>query len=132
MMNFLEFVSDQHVFLRAEHFFKGFFFNKVPLLKKLKLREIATFKLSYGTLSDRNNPTMNRNLPVFATDPDGIPLTYLYDEGAYMEGSIGISNIFKFVRIDLVKRFNYLDHPDVPDLFGVKGLGLRARMKVEF
>ncbi|MFT6807361.1 MAG: hypothetical protein ACJA01_000581, partial [Saprospiraceae bacterium] len=27
---------------------------------------------------------------------------------------------------------NYLDHPDVPELFGVKGLGLRARVKVEF
>ncbi|MEL6123235.1 MAG: DUF5686 family protein, partial [Bacteroidota bacterium] len=41
LMNFLEFVSDQHVFLRAEHFFKGFFFNKIPLFKKLQLREIA-------------------------------------------------------------------------------------------
>ncbi len=132
MMNFLEFVSDQHVFIRAEHFFKGFFFNRIPLLKKLQLREIATFKLTYGSLSDRNNPAINRELPVFSVDENGTPLTYNYDEGAYMEGSIGISNIFKVLRIDLVKRFNYLDHPNVPELFGVKGLGLRARMKVEF
>lgn len=132
MMNFLEFVSDQHVFIRAEHFFKGFFFNRVPLLKKLGLREIASFKLSYGTITDGNNPALNRSLPLYSTAADGSPLTFNYDQGAYMEGSVGITNIFKILRVDLVKRLTYLDHPDVPSLFGAKGLGIRARMKIEF
>jgi len=132
LMNFLEFVSDQHVFIRAEHFFKGYFFNKIPLFKKLEFREIVSFKLAYGALSDRNNPALNGTLPLFATNEQGLPLTSTFSQGAYIEGSVGVSNIFKFLRIDLVKRFNYLDGPEVPVLFGTKGLGLRARIKVEF
>jgi len=132
MMNFMEFAADQYVFFRATHFFKGFFFNRIPLLKKLKLREIASFKLVYGSLSDGNNPLLNPNIPQFENNSEGVPLTYDFYDGAYMEGSIGISNIFKVLRIDLVKRLNYLEHPEVPTLFNVKGLGIRARFKVEF
>ena len=132
MMNFLEFVSDSYVFFRMEHFFKGFFFNKVPLFKKLKLREIATFKLVMGSLSDRNNPNLDPSLPQFEQRVDGTFLTHTFDGTPYMEGSIGVTNIFKFLRVDLVKRLNYLDNPDIPELFGVKGLGIRARVKVEF
>lgn len=132
MMNFLEFVSDQQVFLRAEHFFKGFFFNRIPLLKKLKLREVITFKMVYGSLSDGNNPNLTSGIPIFDNTTDNAPLTYLFTNGPYMEGSVGVTNIFRILRIDLVKRFNYLDHPNVPSLFGSKGLGIRARFKVEF
>ena len=132
MMNFLEFVSDQQIFFRAEHFFKGFFFNRIPLFKKLKLREVATFKMVYGTLSDGNNPNETTGIPIFDTTTNDAPLTYLFTDGPYMEGSFGITNIFKVLRLDLVKRFNYLDHPEVPSLFGSKGLGIRARFKVEF
>lgn len=133
MMNFLEFVSDSYMFFRVEHFFKGFFFNRVPLFKKLKLRELATFKLVYGSLSDNNNPALNPDLPQFDNISSGESLTYLFQSGRpYMEGSIGVTNIFRILRIDLVKRFNYLEHPEVPNLFGVRGLGIRARFKVEF
>ncbi len=132
MMNFLEFVSDDFIFFRMEHYFKGFFFNRIPLLKKLGLREIATFKMAYGNLSDGNNPAINNSSPAFSVNSEGVPLTYTFDGVPYMEGSIGITNIFKVLRVDLVKRLNYLDHPDVPSLFNTKGLGLRARFKVEF
>ncbi len=40
-------------------------------------------------------------------------------------------NIFKFGRIDIVKRLTYLDNPNMPVLFGVKGLGIRAMVKFE-
>ena len=132
MLNFLEFVSDQQIYFRMEHFFKGFFFNRVPLLKKLKLREVATFKLVYGSLRDSNNPNESDSIPRFDVDEDNVPITYLFSDGPYMEGSFGVANIFKVLRLDLVKRFSYLNHPNVPTLFGTDGLGLRARFKVEF
>ncbi len=132
MMNFLEFVSDQQVFVRIEHFFKGFFFNRIPLFKKLKLREVASFKMVYGSLRDSNNPNLTPGIPTFDTTTDDAPLTYLFTDGPYMEGSVGVTNIFRVLRLDLVKRFNYLDNPNVPSLFGTRGLGLRARFKVEF
>ena len=132
-MNFLEFVSDDYVFFRAEHFFKGFFLNRVPLLKKLGLREIVTFKAVYGTLNDSNNPALTEGIPNFTFNAEDVPLTYTFTEGRpYFEASIGFSNIFKFLRVDLIRRLNYLEHPNVPELFDVEGLGIRARLKVEF
>lgn len=136
MMNFLEFVSDEYVSINVEHFFNGFFLNKIPLLKKLKLRELITAKVLYGQLSDRNNPAITENLFELPTRPvEGggeVTSTYTLDNRPYIEGSIGVSNVLKFARVDFVKRFTHLDHPDVPTLWGVKGLGIRVRVKLEF
>lgn len=127
LMNFLEFVSDRYASLHIDQHFHGFFLNKVPLLKKLKLREVVSFKAIYGGLRDENNPDKTTNgiykLPMYNS---GIQRTYSLDKGPYIEGSIGLTNIFKFVRIDLVKRFNYLDHPDVSEW------GIRTRVKFDF
>jgi len=49
-----------------------------------------------------------------------------------MEGSVGITNIFKVLRVDLVKRFTYLDTNEVPFLFGKKGLAIRIRLEASF
>ncbi|MEM9547718.1 MAG: DUF5686 family protein [Bacteroidota bacterium] len=132
MMNFLEFVTDQFVSLNAEHFFFGYFLNKIPLIKRLKLREIVTFKAFYGSLADEHNPFLNPSLLQFPTNTDGSQGTFLLDRQPYMEASFGVSNIFKVFRVDLVQRLNYLDQPNVPALFGNKGLGLRVRTLVEF
>jgi hypothetical protein len=113
LMNFLEFVSDRYESLNIDQHFNGFFFNKIPLFKKLKWREVASVKAIYGGLSDNNNPALHPflyQLPVTAT---GQPITYALGRTPYVEGSVGIENIFKFVRVDLVRRFTYLDHPQV-------------------
>jgi hypothetical protein len=126
MMNFLEFVSDEYASLNVDHCFNGFFFNKVPLFKRLKLREVVTCKVLYGDLTSGNDPNKNNGLFKFPTDAWGIPLTYSFDKEPYIEGSIGISNILKFFRVDIVKRFTYLEHPNVPEL------GIRVRFKFDF
>lgn len=135
MMNFLEFASDESITLNYQHFFNGFIVNKIPLFKRLKLREVITFKGVIGRLSDENNPNLvgNEGLPRFDKNADGEPITYpLTFSEPYMEASVGIYNIFKFLRVDVVQRLTHLDHPTIPKLWGVKGLGLRARFKVEF
>ncbi|MEL6866771.1 MAG: DUF5686 family protein, partial [Bacteroidota bacterium] len=132
LMNFLEFVSDEYVSVNVRHYFNGFFFNKIPLLRRLKLREVATFKGLYGRLTNPNNPEVNPGLVQFTEDEDGVPLTNTLQEKPYMEASVGISNVFKVLRIDFVKRLTYLDLPNTPELWGVKGLGLRARAVLEF
>jgi hypothetical protein len=121
LMNFLEFVSDEYVSLNVDHNFNGFFFNKIPLLKKLKLREVATFKVIYGGLRSMNNPDYQNDLFKFPVDSNGVPLTYTLGKQPYIEASIGISNILKVFRLDLVKRFTYLNHPKVSDI-GVRFL----------
>lgn len=132
MMNFLEFANDQFVSLKMEHFFYGYFLNRIPLIRRLKLREVISFKALYGSLSDANNPNMNPDQIQFTTDENGVPATYVFGKEPYIEASFGLTNIFKFLRIDLVKRFTYLDNPNLPVLFGNKGMGVRATFLVEF
>lgn len=126
LMNFLEFVSDQYISLNIDHSFNGFIFNKLPILKKLKLREVATCKVLYGSLNERNNPDLQSDLFIFPVDNSGNPVTFTLEKKPYIEVSVGISNIFKFFRVDLVKRLTYLDHPNVSDI------GIRARFKFDF
>jgi len=131
MMNFMEFANDKWAWIGVEHFFEGLFLNKIPLLKRLKLREVVTFKTIYGGLDDENDPRQNDDLIQFIIE-DGQPITYSLERKPYMEASIGLYNIFKFGRIDLIQRINYLDHPNVPDAFGVRGLGIRFKASVSF
>lgn len=126
LMNFLEFVSDRYASINIDQHFVGFFFNKIPLLKKLKWREVASLKAVYGEVTDQNNPALHPSLYQFPVTADGKPITYALGRTPYVEGSVGIENIFKFVRVDLVHRFTYLDHPDVSPW------GIRARVKFDF
>lgn len=126
LMNFMEFVSDRYATLMVEHYFNGFFLNKIPLLRKFKLRETCSFKLLYGQVSAQNRPTEDSGLLKFPEFPDGTPITYTLENQPYMEASIGITNIFKVFRVDLVRRFNYLEHP------GTVKYGVRAGVWVEF
>jgi len=126
LMNFLEFVSDQYETLTIDQHFNGFFFNKIPLFKKLKWRETASIKAIYGGLSNENNPALHPSLYPFPVTANGQPITYAMGNTPYIEGSVGIENIFKFVRVDLVRRFTYLDHP------GAVKLGIRTAIQFYF
>lgn len=126
LMNFLEFVSDHYASINIDQNFNGFFFNKIPLLRELKLREVMSFKALYGGLRNENNPEKNPEAMQFVRNQDGLSITHALDNGPYMEGSVGIGNIFKVLRVDAVKRFSYLDNPNV------SSWGIRARVKFDF
>lgn len=125
LMNFQEFVSDHFVALNLDHHFNGLFFNRIPLLKKLKLREVVSMKMIYGGVRSDNNPDNDPSLIKFPTY-NGLPTTFSLGKKPYVEGSVGVTNIFKLIRIDLVKRFNYLDNPNISPW------GIRARFKFDF
>ena len=126
LMNFLEFSSDHYASLSVDQNFNGFFFNKIPLLKKLKLREAASLKLLYGGLREQNNPSVHPELYQFLRDAQGQQTTFALGRQPYAEASVGVGNIFKLFRIDIVKRLNYLDNPNVAEW------GLRGRFKIDF
>lgn len=115
LMNFLEFVSDQYASINIDHSFNGFIFNKIPLLKYLKLREIVTFKALYGSLSENNRPELHDNLFRLPSDETGTPFTYTLARKPYIEAGVGLSNIFRIFRVDFIKRFSYTDNPNVDD-----------------
>jgi hypothetical protein len=128
LMNFFEFMSDKYVSVTYFHNFGGFFFNRVPLLKKLDLREVITFKTLYGTIDDRNRPRRGNGLFDFPKDENGNTLTKSLEKQPYFEASVGISNIFKLIRIDYVRRLSYLDYNGK----GTQNWGIRANAKLEF
>jgi hypothetical protein len=126
LMNFLEFVSDQYTSLNIDHCFNGFFLNKIPIVRDLQLREYATFKILEGSVSNTNDPSQNPDLFKFPVYADGKTATYGLGKTPYIEGSIGIGNIFKIFRVDLVKRFTYLNNPNISTL------GIRMRFRFDF
>jgi hypothetical protein len=108
-------VSDHYAGLNIDHFFNGFFFNKIPGLKRLRLREVIAGKILYGGLRGENNPAMNPEQMKFPLTK-GVLSTYSLGSEPYIEGSVGIYNIFTIFRVDLVKRFTYLGHANVSSL----------------
>ena len=126
MMNYMEFVSDRYAQVNTSYCFNGWIFNRLPLIKKLKWREFITFKALWGDVSGKNRPENHPDLLRFPLYENGLPSTYRLNREPYMEASVAIDNVFKFLRIDLVKRLNYLDHPDVPEW------GVRFRLRFVF
>ena len=101
-LDFYEFVTDTYASLHLEHNFNGRLFSRIPLLRKLDLREIVGLRGVWGTLSDEN---------IALSSPTNIPLQ-APDGEIYYEYSVGVGNIFKIFRIDFNFRGNYLDAPD--------------------
>lgn len=108
-LNYYEFVTDTYATLHLEHNFGGRLFGKIPLLKKLNLREIIGFRGAWGEISNENQLINASNMRYIA--PDSKP---------YYEYSFGVGNILKILRIDFNFRGNYLDVPDARK-FGVTG-----------
>jgi hypothetical protein len=115
MMNYFEFASDMYAQATIIHHFDGFFLNHIPLMRKLKWREVATFKWLVGSVN-----SYNKNEIVFPST------LYTLNHGPYMEAGAGIENIFKFFRVDCFWRLTYLDHPNVAPV------GVRVSLQVLF
>ncbi len=102
LMNFLEYASDEYVTLHVQHHFEGLFFNHIPLINKLKWRELIFARAYWGGISAGNNQS-----------------TYLFSENlkalnkSYYEVGFGIENIFKIARIDFTWRLTDTDDPGV-------------------
>ena len=113
-MRIFEFITDKSISGSMEHHFNGFFFNRIPLIKWLKWREIVGTKVIYGSLDQRNFnliPNAIGDMPVtgFKT----------FTDKPYAEVSFGIENVFKIIRIDAVWRLTYRNEPRVRN-FGIK------------
>ncbi len=114
MMNYYEFVSDEYASISIEHHLQGFFLNMIPLVRRLKLREVVNAKFLVGSLNDPNREVMK--------------LPYGLNEltEPYYEAGVGVENIFKFFRLDAMWRLAYNNNPDI------QNFGLRLTMVFTF
>ena len=128
MINNMEFINDRYASLDVEWDLSGKILNRVPLIKRLKLREVIGIKGLYGYLSHRNDPAYNPGSHDLFEFPqrDGECIVHPMDNTPYLELNVGLHNIFKIIRIDYVRRLNYLDYP------GVKKHGVRFCMEFDF
>lgn len=111
-LNYYEFVADTYSTLHIEHHFNGKILSYIPLIKKLKLREVAFIRGAYGSLSDASKNINVDNLKYSAPDQQ------VYYEYGFGIENIGFGNI-RIFRVDFNWRGNYLDRPDVSK-FGIK------------
>ena len=107
LVNNMEFLNDRYASLDISWDLNGKIFNRIPLLKKLKWREWLGIKCLWGTLTDKNNPTLAANAGdgMLMEFPEG---SYIMDsKRPYIELIAGIHNIFKIIHIQYVHRLNY-------------------------
>ena len=128
LINNMEFMNDRFVSVALQWDLSGKLFNRIPLLKRLKWREVIGFKTLYGTLTDKNNPYKQTGGGELFDFPsrNGMPTSFVMGDAPYMELNVGIHNIFKFLRVDYVRRLNYLDLPNV------KKNGVRFVLQFDF
>lgn len=112
MLNFFEFVSDRYVGAYIENHWQGLFFDRIPLIKKLKWRLVSSARATYGAISPRHLSEMS--LPTFTKQFGNMP---------YIEASLGIENIFKLIRVDVFYRVTH----QIP---GSSPWGIRARWEI--
>ncbi len=122
LMNAMEFINDSYVQWDLTYWANGALFNRIPLLKKTKLREVVAFRGIWGHLSHRNRPDLNPGLYRF---PEAAA-TQLMGSTPYMEISAGLDNIFRMLRLDYVWRLTYRQTP------GIDRSGLRVALHITF
>lgn len=107
MMNQYEFYSDMFISLALEHHFEGFFLNKIPGIRKLKIREVLFAKGVWGNTNQKIN-----------YESTGHPM-YSLGNKPYAEVGFGLENILKFFQVDCLWRLTYRDNPYVKK-FGIR------------
>ena len=104
MMNLYEFASDTYLSATLEHHFNGFFLNRIPLMRKLKWREVLYAKGLVGDISTKNS----RGNAIL-----DFPESLGDVNKPYAEAGVGLENVFKFFRVDAIWRLTHRDAPDI-------------------
>lgn len=111
LLNYYEFVADQYATFQVEHHFNGKILSYIPLIKKLKLREVAFYRTAVGSLNASSIAINASNLILKA------PKKPYYEYGFGIE-NIGFGNV-RILRVDFNWRGNYLHNPETKK-FGIK------------
>lgn len=107
LMNLYEFVADEYIHAWYLQHFEGLFFNRIPVVKKWKLRNYAVVKAAYGNLSASNKSLLPPEQLGY------LPINEFKNYTPYLEAGYGIENLFRFVTLGAVHRLTYLNNTRV-------------------
>jgi hypothetical protein len=114
LMKEMEFASDRFLSIMAQYHLNGLFFNRIPLLKKVGLREVFSAKVLWSHLDNKHQQVLE-----FPSELKDARLPYT-------ELSAGIENIFQYFRADFV--FRLTNH----DIRKTVPVGVRVRFDFSF
>jgi hypothetical protein len=100
MMKLYEFAADKYLSMHSEINLNGIVLNQIPLINRLNLREMFSFKMFYGTYNTSHNQILD--MPVFSQTISK----------PYMEIGVGFSNIFRLLTLQSVWRLCDSTRPD--------------------
>ena len=114
LINTMEFLNDRYASLSLSWDMNGKLLNRLPLIKKLYWREYLGVRMLWGDLTDKNNPYLPENAgsTVLMYFPEGSNI--MTPSRPYAEMVVGVHNIFKFFRVEYVKRLSYRHLPTAP------------------
>lgn len=113
MLNFMEYVHDKYFHTYVEYHLNGFVFNRLPLLKRIGLREVFSAKTMIGSRSNKHQDIVD------------FPVTLQQMNNPYIELGTGVENIFRLFRIEAVWRVS------PKSMQGAPSFGLRAKFEIK-
>lgn len=113
LLNYMEYVHDKYIHAYTEYHLNGFIFNRLPLLKKIGLREVFSAKAMIGSFNDKNQQIVE------------LPSSITKMKNPYLELGAGVENIFRLFRIEAVWRATS------KSVLGAPNFGLRAKFEIK-
>jgi hypothetical protein len=113
LLNYMEYVHDKYIHVYTEYHLNGFIFNRLPLLKKIGLREVISAKTMIGSFNDKNTQIIE------------LPLSITKMKNPYIELGAGVENIFRLFRVEAVWRLRS------QSVLGAPNFGIRAKFELK-
>ncbi|MFY9152486.1 MAG: DUF5686 family protein [Prolixibacteraceae bacterium] len=113
MLNYMEYVHDKYLHAYLEYHLNGFIFNRMPVLKKIGLREVFSAKGMIGSFNESNKQIVE------------LPSSITKMSNPYIELGAGVENIFRLFRVEAVWRVA------PQSILGAPTFGLRAKFEIK-
>lgn len=126
-----QFVADRYIKIILDHHLGGILFNRIPGIRKLKLREVWSARMWWGDLSPANRAA---NYGHLKENPYNTGLVKLQtaDKMPLIELSVGIENILRVLRVDVFWRVTHKDPRGNAFSFRYGNFGVRAGLQLQF
>lgn len=114
LMNYMEYACDKYIDMQNEVILNGVILNKLPLIRRLNLREMLSLKMLYGGIdADR-------------TSLIDFPEQIRFPDKPYVEIGAGVTNILRVFSLQSIWRLTDREQP------GISTWGIRASVRVDF
>ena len=106
LINNSEFINDRYTQLMLSWETNGNFVGSIPFLKRARLKEYFAVRMLWGYLTQKNISSLD------SSPWKDNPYKLMDKDRPYVEGVIGLHNIFNILNVEYVHRFTYRNVPN--------------------